>query len=149
MSEADIPKEKALVEAGAGDEVALDAIEVAPVGEAWKTTFRAIEEAGLVSGGFYPTFERTDPRQHRHLMFNGYAFFFGPIYYFVLGMWRKGLTWLALTLGVSVAAAVAVVALGFPPFVTRAAGIALQVLYASNANADYYRKQIQGETFWV
>jgi hypothetical protein len=137
------PKEKALAEAGAGAEVALDAIEEAQVSESWKRSFRAIEKAGLISGGFCPRFENVDPADHRHLMFNFGAFFFGPIYYFYLGMWRKGLTW------VSIAAAILAVAMGLPAAVTRALGIGLQVLYASNANTDYYRKQIQGETFWV
>lgn len=149
MSEDLTPKEKSLVEADAGTEVALDAIEEAPVSEAWKETFRTIEEAGLVSGGFYPTYESVDASKHRQLMFNGWAFFFGPIYYFVLGMWRKALTWVFLTLTLSILGAILVVALGLPAAISRAIGIGIQVLYASNANADYYRKQIRGETFWV
>lgn len=148
MSDDLTPKEKSLVEAG-GAEVALDAIEVAPVSDSWKETFRAIEEAGLVSGGFYPTFETVDPKKHRQLMFNLWAFLFGPIYYFVLGMWRKALTWIAMTIAFSIGAAILVVFLGLPDAISRALGIGIQVLYASNANADYYRKQIQGETFWV
>jgi hypothetical protein len=90
-----------------------------------------------------------DPADHRHLRFNFGAFFFGPIYYFYLGMWRKGLTWVFVTATLSIAVAILAVAMGLPAAVTRALGIGLQVLYASNANTDYYRKQIQGETFWV
>lgn len=149
MSDGEPSKEKALTDAGAGDEVALDAIEEAPVSDAWKDTFRAIEEASLVRGGLMPVFENVDPGKHRHLMFNGWAFFFGPLYYFALGMWRKALTWVFLTIALSLLAAVMVVALGLPAAISRAVGIGMQVLYASNANADYYRKQIRGETFWV
>lgn len=54
------------------------------------------EEANAIfrSGSFWTRIRLTS---------NFLAFFFGPIYFFVKGMWRKGLVLLGITVSVSVA----------------------------------------------
>ena len=75
-------------------------------------------------------------------LFSFWAFFFNCIYYFVKGMWRKGL--LLLLLNIILGAAIGLFApkfLGAQAFVS--AAICMQCAYH-----DLYRKLIKKETFW-
>ncbi|KRQ28129.1 hypothetical protein BKG80_06785 [Mycobacteroides chelonae] len=72
------------------------------------------------------------------------AFFFGPIYYFVKGMWRKGLTIVALTLAV-----IAVqYALGGSDRVYQAINLAMSGVLMVTANYAYYLDQVKGSRSW-
>lgn len=72
------------------------------------------------------------------------AFLFGPIYFFVKGMWRKGLTLLGLTGGV----AVVLVLLGVPDTFGRAVGIGMAALAMTVANYAYYLQGVKGSESW-
>ncbi|MBU9765498.1 DUF2628 domain-containing protein [Mycobacterium sp. TNTM28] len=72
------------------------------------------------------------------------AFLFGPIYFFVKGMWRKGLTLLALTV---VVAAVGV-SLGVSDTIARAIGLGIAALAMSTANYAYYLHVVRGSQSW-
>lgn len=72
------------------------------------------------------------------------AFLFGPIYFFVKGMWRKGLTLLALALS----AAVLMALLGVPESVGRAVGIGIAALAMSTANYAYYLHIVRRSESW-
>lgn len=72
------------------------------------------------------------------------AFFFGPIYYFVKGMWRKGLTIVALVLAV-----VGVqYAVGGSDGVYQAVNLALSCVLMATANYTYYLDQVKGSQSW-
>lgn len=72
------------------------------------------------------------------------AFLFGPIYFFVKGMWRKGLTLLALTISV----AAALVILGVSDSIGRAIGLGVAALAMSTANYAYYLHVVRGSVSW-
>ncbi|GAS90228.1 uncharacterized protein RMCB_4324 [Mycolicibacterium brisbanense] len=72
------------------------------------------------------------------------AFFFGPIYFFVKGMWRKGLT----LFGLAMALSVVLVVLDVPDSVGRAAGIAVASVAMSTANYAYYLHVTRGSQSW-
>lgn len=72
------------------------------------------------------------------------AFLFGPIYFFVKGMWRKGLTLLALALS----AAVIMALVGVPESVGRAVGIGIAALAMSTANYAYYLHVVRRSESW-
>ena len=72
------------------------------------------------------------------------AFLFGPIYFFVKGMWRKGLTLLGIALAVSAALFVFDVS----DAVARAVGIGVSCLAMSTANYAYYLHVARGSESW-
>lgn len=69
------------------------------------------------------------------------AFFFSFLYYFVTGMWRKGL----FILGITVAIAAVFV---FFDFDSLFLGLLPQCLAALTAFGDQYRTKVLKETFW-
>jgi len=79
--------------------------------------------------------------------FNMLAFFFGPLYYMVKGMWKKGI-YLMVFLSIF-----NIVCLGILSFITDKdltplMGIIDSVICASIAHYDYYRYYKLGETSW-
>jgi Protein of unknown function (DUF2628) len=75
---------------------------------------------------------------------NFLAFFFGPIYFFVKGMWRKGLTLLGITLAVSVVLYV----LNVPDGLARGVGIGVAAIGMSTANYAYYLHVVRRSQSW-
>ena len=72
------------------------------------------------------------------------AFLFGPLYFFVKGMWRKGLTLLV----VGFAAINALLALGVSPALVQALGFAVSAAAMLTANYAYYLQVRHGSTSW-
>jgi hypothetical protein len=68
------------------------------------------------------------------LAFNVLAFLFGPIYFAVKGMWRKGLTLVAIGVAVGVVMEVG----GLPPSLSTPVAAAMGALAGSTANYAYY-----------
>ncbi|MBW8777503.1 MAG: DUF2628 domain-containing protein, partial [Stenotrophomonas sp.] len=73
---------------------------------------------------------------------NFFAFFFGAIYLFILGMWRKAL----VVIGINIV--LAIVTLFLPEIVARALFIAMNFLVASSTNYSYYLEQVKGKASW-
>lgn len=72
------------------------------------------------------------------------AVFFGPIYYFVKGMWRKGLTIVALTVAV-----IAVrYAVGGSDRVYQAINLAMSGVLMVTTNYAYYLDQVKSGRSW-
>lgn len=82
--------------------------------------------------------------------FNFIAWFFGPIYFFVLGLWRKNLAIFGLMFLVYAVLIVlfAVLGMEFPNFLDRGIGIGFAILYARTANYAYYLKEVKGDQGW-
>lgn len=82
--------------------------------------------------------------------FNFFAFFFGFIYFFVLGMWRRNLSMLAITL--LLYAAVLFVAMVADPAISNSfsqgVGFGIPAWYAATANMAYYLKEVKGYNGW-
>jgi hypothetical protein len=78
------------------------------------------------------------------------AFFFGPIYLFVLGLWKKNLTLIALLLVVSTVVDIIVEMTGFPygKQIDFGLGFGFNVLYGVATNYAYYLKEVKGEQGW-
>jgi hypothetical protein len=78
---------------------------------------------------------------------NFLAFIFGPFYYAAKGMWRKGLV---LFVGGNaiifvVALACAVLEIDVSP---QAFGAGLGAVFGSQANMDFYKKEVLGKSGW-
>lgn len=115
-----------------------------PVSESWKTKFRLIEKAGGVK---QQNFKALAFGERMKIAFNILGFLFGPIYYIVKGMWKKGLALFALCfIAVFVVALVLeLVGLGH---LANAVGYAVAAVFAVRANIDYYKKMVLGENGW-
>jgi hypothetical protein len=74
--------------------------------------------------------------------FNFFALFFGCIYLFILGMWRKALTILGLTLVLGVILAF------LPDPIGRGIAIAWTLFIALTTNYNYYLEKVKGDTSW-
>ncbi|WP_411569962.1 DUF2628 domain-containing protein [Pectobacterium cacticida] len=84
------------------------------------------------------------------LKFNFIAFFFSIIYFFVLGLWRKNLTLLGISLVIATIFAYTDVytSISLPIYTESAVRTALSLMWALTTNHAYYLKQIQGSKSW-
>ncbi len=75
---------------------------------------------------------------------NIWAFFFGFIYFLILGLWRKALTLFAINIAIFTI-------IGFLPVnngVINVVGIAVNILWAITANYAYYLKETKNDQSW-
>lgn len=75
---------------------------------------------------------------------NFLAFVFGPIYFFVKGMWRKALT----LLGIGLVVSVLVFVLNVSDGMVRGAGIVVAALAMTTANFAYYLHVVRHSRSW-
>jgi hypothetical protein len=75
---------------------------------------------------------------------NYLAFLFSPFYFFVKGMWRKGITLLGGALVLAVAAAM----LPIPEMAARGLSMAVPALAMTSANYAYFLHVTTGSTSW-
>ena len=76
--------------------------------------------------------------------------FFGPIYFLILGMWKRALTMIGIALLITVIQVVFEVATGIeiPSAGNRGIDMAFAMLFAMTANYSYYLKQVKGDNDW-
>ena len=131
---------KAIVDAGGVADI--DSLSVS---DSWKRKFKAMHKAG---GPSLPNFKHLTGDERKDVShFNVLAFLFGPFYYLVKGMWRKGLTLTVLCLAGVFALDFVMVLVGLGSF-TRASSFAAAAVYAALANRDYYAKMVLGQNGW-
>lgn len=75
---------------------------------------------------------------------NYFAFLFSPFYFFVKGMWRKGITLLGAALVLAVAAAM----LPIPEMAARGLSMVVPALAMTSANYAYFLHVTTGSTSW-
>lgn len=83
-------------------------------------------------------------RARMRITSNLLAFFFFPFYFFVKGMWRKGLVWVALV----IACAAAGIALDVSDTMARAIGLGVAAGSMTTANFAYYLHAVKGSRSW-
>lgn len=110
--------------------------------DAWMRRFALIEKAG---GPKLPKLKELPFAERFQLVFNIWAFLFGPFYYAANGMWKKGLTLLAV-------GAVAVILLGM---LFQAIGVSADAaslfaagIFSRCSVTDYYKKTVLGDNGW-
>lgn len=86
------------------------------------------------------------------IKFNFFAFFFGFIYFLILGLWRKGLTLLGLNILISLLAFVIFQNLDTSPdldsLIYKGIGFGFMFIYAQTANLAYYLHIKKGSKSW-
>ena len=114
------------------------------VSDSWKQVFSLIQKAG---GPPLKNFKALTFGERMRVGMNFFAFMFGPFYYAAKGMWKKG-----LLLFVGGNALVLVVAVGCElldfDVPARALGAGLGAVFGSQANMDYYKKEVLGKSGW-
>lgn len=118
----------------------------------WRKRFEFFDVHGAPAGAEYRAAVRTLPFGQRMFWnFNVLAFLFGPIYYLALGMWRKALTMLAVSIAVLTLLAAVDFAIrngSLPDFVWRAVPFGLAGMYAASADYAYYLHVVRQSPSW-
>jgi len=112
-----------------------------PVSVAWKAKFYLIDKAG---GPSLPSVNDLAPSDGRKIRFNVLAFLFWPVYYFILGMPKKGGVMVGIALACFLIVAVLMDGFGLDRFIFIAAFLP-GVFFGLRANVDYYRKMVLKE----
>jgi hypothetical protein len=119
--------------------------------EKWQQRFAFFDEHGAPnSPTFKPALLKLPFKQKIRINANIIAFFFGPIYLFVLGLWKKNLTLIGILIALNIAAEIFYSATNFAyaKQLDFGIGFAMNLLYAIATNYAYYLKEIKGEQGW-
>lgn len=127
--------------AGAVQRPQVDPIARLDVSDSWKRKFRLIEQAG---GPDLPGFRDLPFAERFGLNFNVLAFFFGPIYFLIKGLWRQAVVYVVLAIALGVVFDIA----GLEKL-SRAIGYGIAAVFAVRANISYYKKVVLEETPWL
>ncbi|QXI39993.1 DUF2628 domain-containing protein [Pseudomonas xantholysinigenes] len=117
----------------------------------WQERFAFFEQnGGPRDPRFKQAFKALSLGKRLLINMNWIAFFFGPIYLFVLGLWKKNLALLGISLLVGIV-------LGFyegftgtelPRAVDTGVNCGLAALWATVTNYAYYLKEVKGQQGW-
>ncbi|WP_179401029.1 DUF2628 domain-containing protein [Burkholderia guangdongensis] len=117
----------------------------------WQERFAFFDAYGAPnSPEFRAALKELPGRQKRLINYSFLGFFFGPFYFFTLGMWRKALVLLAISLGIGVLEAIVVISTGIdiPPAIDLGINIGIAMLSAMTVNYSYYLKHVRNSNGW-
>lgn len=117
----------------------------------WQERFAFFDAYGAPNApGYKPALKQLPYGKKVLVNFNIIAFFIGPIYLFVLGLWKKNLTVLAIMVVSSILIDVLFALAGkvAPTAVDVGWGMAFHFLYGLITNYAYYLKERKGEQGW-
>lgn len=118
--------------------------QVASVSEGkWHEIFRLIETAG---GPKMPKIKALPFGQRRKVVFNAWAFLFGPFYYLAKGMWKKGVVLFALSVAAIVIMELILDAIGMSR--SNVSRFIAPAVFGTRANIDYYKQIVLGDKGW-
>ncbi|MFC0139884.1 DUF2628 domain-containing protein [Erwinia mallotivora] len=82
--------------------------------------------------------------------FNFIAFFFGPVYLFFLGLWKKNITLILLMIAVYIGLgmAFAIAGMAYPKHLDIGVECTFNAVYGIATNYAYYLKERKGEQGW-
>ncbi|MGN8275915.1 DUF2628 domain-containing protein [Pseudomonas sp. SMV71] len=118
----------------------------------WQARFNFFETYGPPNDPRHKVALKALPGFKEKILINAnvIAFFFGPIYLFVLGLWKKNLALLGIFLGINIGLSVifAILGMEFPRALSSGLNGAASVMYALTTNYAYYLKEVKGEQTW-
>ncbi|NHN68126.1 hypothetical protein BIV08_22900 [Pseudomonas sp. AF76] len=118
----------------------------------WQERFNFFDTYGAPSDPRYKEAMKKLPDFRTKILINAniIAFFFGPIYLFVLGLWKKNLAMIGLIIAINIALSVlfAIVGMEVPRPLNTGLSIAFSMTYAMMTNYAYYLKEVKGEQGW-
>ncbi|WP_228985209.1 DUF2628 domain-containing protein, partial [Photorhabdus laumondii] len=123
--------------------------------EKWQMRFAFFEQNGAPKTPEHKAAMKVEPYMRRILLnMNFIAFFFGFIYFFVLGLWRKNLTLFGVGVGVGVVVIIileimeSVLSIYIPPAVDMGIKFAFSAIWGTTANYAYYLKEKVNSQSW-
>lgn len=129
-----------------------DELQTYNVSPKWQERFAFFDQYGAPkSPDFKLGFKQLPARKRILINLNFIAFFFGPIYFFVLGLWKKNLAIIAIIVALSFALALIFTLLGYeqaPKAFDTGVNVAFALMYGLSANYAYYLKQVKGSQGW-
>jgi hypothetical protein len=116
--------------------------------EKWRRRFAAIEKGGGEGVRWWrlPNAGQLTGEDRRLIFLNIWGFFFGPLYYLFLGMWRRAITLTLVVLVIDLILVMAGYALNFP--IDDYIWVVGSVFFSQSANRDYYRKTVLKRREW-
>jgi hypothetical protein len=117
----------------------------------WQQRFDFFHIKGAPNSATHkPALQQLAFRQRIKIMFNIYALFFGPVYLFVLGLWKKNLTLLAIIFSTDLLLNLAFSAAGanLPAAIDWGLNFGFSMMYAVITNYAYFLKEQKGEQGW-
>ncbi|ECG0109855.1 DUF2628 domain-containing protein [Salmonella enterica] len=116
----------------------------------WIARFDFFEQNGLPGSVRYgQAIRKLKFLQRSRYMFNFYAFFFGLIYFCILGLWKKGLVLVAIIVVIQLGLVIAEDILNSDfGHISRAMNIAYSAFCALSVNSAYYIRKIKGSDSW-
>jgi uncharacterized membrane protein YvbJ len=112
------------------------------ISQAWKKTFALLEKAG---GPQLPKIRELVFGERFKVIFNVWAFLFGPFYYFAKGMWKKAIVLFAMCMVGIVILSLICEAVGISDAITT---FIAPAIFARRANIDFYKKIVLGDNGW-
>lgn len=117
----------------------------------WQARFDFFDAHGAPNAPtFKPALKQLPFKQKVKINFNIIAFFFGPIYLFVLGLWKKNITLIAIMVVIFTGLEMAFSAMGieYPRHIDAGLGFGFNALYGITTNYAYYLKEKRSELGW-
>lgn len=117
----------------------------------WQTRFDFFDLHGAPSTpGFRQALKQLPFRQKLKVNMNLIAFLFGPIYLFVLGLWKKNVMLILIMVAVYtiLIIALAIAGMEFPRYLQVGLGYGFNALYGMSTNYSYYLKEEKGDNGW-
>jgi len=117
----------------------------------WQERFAFFDAHGAPNApGYKPALKQLPYGKKVLVNFNIIAFFFGAIYLFVLGLWKKNLAVIGIIIAVSVVIDILFGLAGreVPRAVDVGLNVGFNVLYGLITNYAYYLKERKGEQGW-
>lgn len=113
----------------------------------WQERFAFFDKyGGPMSPEYKAALQQLEFKEKIKINMNIIAFFFGVIYFFVLGLWRKNLTVLGVAIVVSFF--LMFLPLGFYKTVSSVINLMFALGYSLIANYAYYLHAVKGSTSW-
>ncbi|WP_034950262.1 DUF2628 domain-containing protein [Erwinia oleae] len=117
----------------------------------WRARFDFFDLHGAPNApGYKPALKMLPYKQKVKINFNFIAFFFGPIYLFFLGLWKKNITLIVLIIAISTGLNITFTLSGtaWPKYLDAGLGFGFNVAYGIATNYAYYLKEKKGEQGW-
>ena len=130
-----------------GADVAASAIALPGLSDGWKTRFAALQKAGGVD---LPQSITLTMAERAMVLFNPWAFLFGPFYYVAKGMARKAVALCVAALVLAAVIRLTLTALGLHSVMFSALVFFIpSALFATRANIDYFKKMVLDDEGWL
>lgn len=117
----------------------------------WRERFAFFDAYGAPSSPEFRAAFKALPRGKKRLVnMNFFGFFFGPFYFFALGLWKKALSFIALALGLGVLEVLFTMFTGIdiPHAVDTGLSVGFAMMIGISTNYAYYLKVVKGSQGW-